>query len=297
MQKFSAIVFIKFIIICSILVSHNANASSSYSSFIYNVQGVGNDVVLIPGLMSDGRVWTETAAHLKNHYRVHTINLAGFGATPTQKINTMNKVKAELGDYISMLKNPIIIGHSLGGFLALSLAIDMPKSIDGVISVDGLPFIGPLFTFNSNTQVSDISRQANYMKSNYASFSNQQLRDEIIKGIDIQVTSVDDKKRVIEMSSMSDVNTISEMMYALMTTDLRPNLDKISAKVMLIGAVGAAPNESSKNHIESLYIDQLKSLPSAQIKINKSARHFVMLDDPHWLLENIDNFMRTHHEK
>jgi len=155
----------------------------TYSSFIYSVEGQGQDIVLIPGLMSDGRIWLETAEALAQKNRVHIINIAGFGRTPSAETNTINKLQLELGDYISKLDKPILMGHSLGGFLALSLAIENSDDIESVISVDGLPFIGPVFTHNSNTKVSDISYQANYIKSRYAKFSKEQLRAEVSRGI------------------------------------------------------------------------------------------------------------------
>lgn len=278
-------------ILVTLLFTQLAYAENSYSSFTHSASGQGQDVILIPGLMSDGRVWEKTAEALSVKNRVHIISIAGFGRTPTKQSNSIKAVKIELLDYISKLDKPVVIGHSLGGFLALSLAIDKPDTIGGVISVDGLPFIGPIFTRNPNTQVSDVSGQANYIKGHYAKLSSKQLRDEVSRGIYIQARSEEAQSVVLDMSSLSDGSTVGEVMYELMTTDLRPTIHNIKADVMLLGASGAMPNDAGKDQAENLYAQQFESLPSATVVMNRKAHHFIMLDELDWLLDQINNFL------
>jgi pimeloyl-ACP methyl ester carboxylesterase len=274
-----------------VFLTNIALAKDAYTSFVSSVSGQGRNIVLIPGLMSDGRVWDKTAVALSVKNRVHIINIAGFGRTSTRKSNSIKAVKAELIDYISKLENPVVIGHSLGGFLGLSMAIDKPDAIAGVISVDGLPFIGPVFSRDQNTQVSDISSQAIYIKGHFSKLSSKQIRDEVSRGIYIQARSEKSKSVVLDMSSLSDGNTVGEMMYELMTTDLRASMHKIKADVLLLGASGAMPNELSKDQAENLYSQQFESLPSATVIMNRKAHHFIMLDELNWFLGQVNNFL------
>lgn len=274
-------------VLAALLISVCAHAGESYSSFNVSVQGEGHDIVLIPGLMSDGRVWEATSKVLSEQNRVHIISISGFGRTPTKGSNSIKGVEKELTQYIATLDKPTVVGHSIGGFLAMSIAINAPDSLSGVVSVDGLPFIGPIFTRNPNTKVSDISAQAKYIKGHYAKLSKKQLASEVARGIYIQATSPSNQNLVIEMSSLSHAKTVGKMMHGVMTTDLRPQLSKVKAKVLMLGASGAMPNELGKDQVESLYKQQFESLPSAQVKMNRNARHFIMLDDLDWLLQNI----------
>jgi len=274
-------------ILAVLFISVCAHAGESYSSFNVSVEGEGHDILLIPGLMSDGRVWNATSKVLSAQNRVHTISIAGFGQTPIKGSNSIKSVERELTQYIATLDKPTVVGHSIGGFLAMSIAINAPESLRSVVSVDGLPFIGPIFTRNPNTQVSDISAQANYIKGHYAKLSKKQLASEVARGIYIQATSPNDQKLVIDMSSLSHSKTVGKMMHGVMTTDLRPQLSKIKASMLVLGASGAMPNELGKDQVEDLYRQQFESLPFAQIKMNRNARHFIMLDDIDWLLQNI----------
>src|SRR3954452_13821096 len=47
--------------------------------FTVTVEGSGPDVILIPGLSSPRDVWAGTAGALKGRYRVHVVQLNGFG--------------------------------------------------------------------------------------------------------------------------------------------------------------------------------------------------------------------------
>src|SRR5262245_25067875 len=48
------------------------------------VRGTGPDVVLIPGLACSSAVWDATAKHLESRFRLHVVQVAGFGGSPAR---------------------------------------------------------------------------------------------------------------------------------------------------------------------------------------------------------------------
>ena len=56
-----------------------SNVFSQQKSFEVKVTGKGKPIILIPGYSCSGEVWNETVDHLKDHYQLHTLTLAGFG--------------------------------------------------------------------------------------------------------------------------------------------------------------------------------------------------------------------------
>src|SRR3954454_7320685 len=94
------------------------------TSFIVEVSGHGPAMILIPGLSCSGAVWNETVAHFKDHFECHVLTLAGFAAQPRIEPPFLETVRHDLATYIHdhHFNHPVIIGHSLGGLLALSLA-------------------------------------------------------------------------------------------------------------------------------------------------------------------------------
>ena len=85
-------------------------------------------MILIPGLMSSGDTWKSTVARYQDRFRCHVLTLAGFAGVPPIKDPLLATVRRELVAYIraQRLDRPVIVGHSLGGTLALAIAAEHP---------------------------------------------------------------------------------------------------------------------------------------------------------------------------
>lgn len=82
----------------------------------------GQPVILIPGLSSSSAVWDATVQHLAPKYHCHALTLAGFAGQPRLGDGPfLETVKDAIVTYIktNKLNQPILIGHSLGGHMAL----------------------------------------------------------------------------------------------------------------------------------------------------------------------------------
>ena len=109
-------------------------------------RGSGPDVVLIPGLAASRGVWTSTAAAVPG-YRYHFVQVAGFAGTPAGGNRTgpiAASVAAEIARYIAAhrLNRPAIVGHSMGGSIAMMIGARHPKAVGKVMVVDMLPSPG-----------------------------------------------------------------------------------------------------------------------------------------------------------
>jgi pimeloyl-ACP methyl ester carboxylesterase len=95
--------------------------------FSVTVEGTGPDLILIPGLTSSRHVWDQAVASLGGHYRVHRIQIAGFGGEPARGnvsgpvlVPTVEEIHAYIA--ASRLRRPMVAGHSIGGLMTLMLA-------------------------------------------------------------------------------------------------------------------------------------------------------------------------------
>lgn len=114
------------------------------------VQGAGPDVILIPGLTGSRDVWKGTVAAVPG-YRYHLFQVAGFAGSPPRgnaRGNVVAPLAEEVARYISArgLGRPAIVGHSMGGTVAMMVAARHPERVGRVMVVDMLPqpagFIG-----------------------------------------------------------------------------------------------------------------------------------------------------------
>src|SRR5688572_2356688 len=117
--------------------------------FSVQVRGNGPDVILIPGLTSGSEVWNGTVAALPG-YRYHLVHVAGFAGAPA-RANARGAVVAPLADEIARyirdrgLERPAIVGHSMGGTLAMMIGARHPDLAGRIMVVDMLPQPAHLF--------------------------------------------------------------------------------------------------------------------------------------------------------
>src|SRR3546814_18143740 len=122
-----------------------ALAASVFSSrrISVTVHGSGPDVVMIPGLGSAPSIWQSAIAAVPG-YRYHLVQVKGFAGTAAEANASgpiLEPVAKEIVRYITAmdLRRPRIIGHSMGGTLAMMLAARYPASTGKVMVVDMLP--------------------------------------------------------------------------------------------------------------------------------------------------------------
>lgn len=120
-------------------------AESPFSSrrIIVTNQGTGPDVLLIAGLASGPGVWTNMVKAVPG-YRYHLVQVRGFAGTAPDLNRSgplLTPLVAEIARYVEVmgLRRPAIIGHSMGGTLAMLLGLRPSPRIGRLMIVDMLP--------------------------------------------------------------------------------------------------------------------------------------------------------------
>ncbi|MBV2129518.1 alpha/beta fold hydrolase [Arsukibacterium indicum] len=270
------------------VLAANVKAETA-DSFTVEVIGKGKPVIMIPGLMSDARVWRPTAEALASDYQLHLISIAGFAGTPAISGEILPRVQRDLLNYIEQqqLQQPALVGHSLGAFLAFSLASNAPTKVGTIVAVDGLPYLAPVFSREANTTVAQVTPQAEYFKTLYQGMNAEQLASMANQGVQVQASSVAHQQQVVAMAAASDPASVGQALYELLTTDLRPNVHNIKSNVLLLGASGALQDEAQRAAAKALYQQQIATIAHARLEFNTESRHFIMLDQPDWLISRI----------
>src|SRR6202008_1869451 len=107
------------------------------------VSGTGSDVVLVPGLGAGASVWNRTAS-LGGIHRWHKVGVRGFAGLAADGNATgelLDPLADEIARYVQEagLKRPALIGHSMGGTLAMLATLRHPGLFGRVMVVDMLP--------------------------------------------------------------------------------------------------------------------------------------------------------------
>lgn len=104
-------------------------------------------LTLVPGFAESTYVWSRVAPLLAANREVYTYDVTGYGYSAHVPPYTLEADTDQLTGMITALHldRPIVVGHSLGVAIALSLAPRNPRKITGVIAAngDGTPYLGP----------------------------------------------------------------------------------------------------------------------------------------------------------
>ena len=265
---------------------------SAERPFAVERHGRGRPVILIPGLMSSGRVWDETVRRYARGHEVHVLTLAGFaGVPPVALPRFLDGQRDAIIRYVreQRLERPVVVGHSLGGFLAFAVAAAAPDLVGPVVAVDGVPF---LTTLGDTTLTPErIRPQAEAARAVYAGLTPAQLELQSRAATIAMVQDTAHVSLVASWSRQSDPSTVGQAIAEMMTTDLRETVSAIRTPVVLVAAAGGATTPEQRERVRAAYARQVARIPGARVVVAERARHFVMLDDPAFLHALLDEVL------
>ncbi len=264
------------------------------AAFAVKVRGHGKPVLLIPGLSSSGAVWDGTVAHLSEHYECHVFTLAGFAGQPRIGEPFLETVRNAMADYIRQMKldRPIIIGHSLGGFLALWLAAKNPELPGPLVILDAVPFLPAVF--NPTATAESTKPMAEQMRTGMAAGGEAFLKQSAA-AVKKMVAGKENFDLVMSWAETTDPVAAADGMYDMFTTDLRLDVAAITAPVLVLGTwVAYRDNDAdteTRGQVEKNFISQYARLNGVKIALADHAKHFIMLDDASWFYRQLDAFL------
>lgn len=246
----------------------------------YEVYGRGRPVILLHGWLGSWGLWQETMTYLGRYYRTYALDFWGFGESgkkrETYAVQDFVALVDQFMDRLGIFEAPLV-GHSMGGTVSLSVAIQFPQRVRKVVVI-GSPIVGsslalPLklagyrfiasMLFNKMWAFRGAMKVASPFICSDPRFSGMMDRD---------LTS-------------TTVESFLRSIASLHRTDLRPMLSQV--KIPVMGMYGDRDNIVSPREWKPL----LAGVPHAKIVRWKRAQHFIMLDTPQDFMENLKTFL------
>lgn len=101
----------------------------------------GQDLIIIHGLFGMGDNWDTLAKQFSKYCKVHLIDLRNHGRSPHAKEFNYEVMCEDVLEYIEQhnIQKVILLGHSLGGKVAMKFAFTYPEKIEKLIVADIAP--------------------------------------------------------------------------------------------------------------------------------------------------------------
>lgn len=271
-----------------------AKLASAQTLFTAKVIGKGKPMILIHGLYCSGEVWNETVAHYKDNYECHVITLAGFaGNAPALRENFLEGVKDELIAYVKTkkLNKPVLMGHSMGGFLSLWASSSAPGLFEKVIVVDAAPYLAALQMPGATPE--SAKSMAIQMRDITAKQTPEQTAQYQGMYLPTMMNSPERIEQVKAMAVKSDSPTQGQVLYDMYTTDLRKDVASIDCPVLILGAWIAYKSYGvTRESVMKAHTEQTALIKNVKIELNDTAKHFIFYDDEEWFFEKADGFLK-----
>lgn len=239
----------------------------------YTIEGEGDTVILLHGWGCDGNIWRATMELLVPHFRVVTVDFAGFGQSGEPHMvwgveeytRSVEALVKELG-----IVKPTLIGHSFGGRVSILYA--SRNEVARVVLADAAG-VKPRRTLRYYYKVYTFKLMKNILPMLIGGQKAQMLIDQ---------------RR--QKSGSSDYNRATPMMRAILSKcvneDLCHIMPAVTAPVLLFwGERDTATPLKDAETMECL-------MPDAGLVVAKGAGHFAMLEQPELWRETLKSFLK-----
>lgn len=271
------------------VVAALAAASGAYGedrlSVVRSGDPEGPAVVFVPGLATPGAVFEDAAATLDGA-DAHLVTLAGFGGThaPVDVDPFIEPAAAALSAYMEEqdLRGAVLVGHSLGGQVALIAAGQAPDRVAHVLLVDSAPFFAGLM--QPGADPAEVTARRDQMIAQMSAMPREAFLSMMRNGLPAQAAGEDAQARIYGWVEASDQTAVAVASSEIFAGDLRPHLDAVEAPVTLVYPQSGVMDPAV---VAERYRAQYERLGRFEMRPVADSRHFVMLDQPERFAEEL----------
>lgn len=260
-------------------------------------------LIFIPGLACGSWAWDSAVRTYAATHAVYVLTLGGFDGLPPPTGPALDSADASLLQFIGTAKldRPVIIGHSLGGFLALRFATEHPALLRGVVAVDGTPVFPPLAQATADERRASADRIA----AQLTPLTHEQFAAGERGLMPTLVTDPGDAERLAALESKASPVATGSYAHDLYAADLRPQLAAATVPILEVAPVPKTPAafeppsaatqtiEQRSAAYQSFYESLFPGAPNVRVVTIADSLHFVQYDQPKALYDAVSAFIAS----
>jgi esterase len=256
----------------------------------YRELGEGQNLVIMHGLYGASDNWVRIAKQLATKFKIYLPDLRNHGASPHSDEFSIKVMTEDLLEFINSrnIEKTILIGHSLGGKVAMEFASLYPEKIEKLIIVDIAP--------------------RNYVKEEFVQKNNHQEIINTLKNVDLSkysnrkaaledIVKIDPTKRLMFFMMKNikkgktgnllwkiNINAIADNLTTILN-EFSADLTKISCPTLFIkGEKSPYLSQSDFDYISS-------KIKNVKFEIIQDATHWVHGEKPDEFTKVVDRFL------
>lgn len=246
----------------------------------YRIEGKGYAIVLIHGFLETSDTWKDFSKELSANFSVISPDLPGHGKSDLyNEPYSMCKYAESIFQILNKenISRALIIGHSMGGYVALAFAENYPYMLSGLCLFHSTPFADNEEKRKARTETIDLITKgnknlicSNHAKAVYSDDNIEKYRKEIQKGEEIA-------------KSMSNNGIIASLMTMKARIDRSDILDTLQVPFLYIFG-------NNDRFIPHTILNKIDFPEDTSIEILKNSGHMGMIEEKEKSLKIINDF-------
>lgn len=245
------------------------------------------DVVLIHGIMDSAYNWQKNMDALARDNRIWAIDLpgSGFSSRLTERIYTFRNFARWVRDFMNIveIERASVVGHSMGGAIALQFAHDYPQRVDKLVLLDPAAYLWVPTPLRLLARLPLLPRLAVHFAINskraHAAIWSFSVANSPFDGSEIA-------RRSRHLRVKGTLDALIALAASPYDTDLPSAVKKITASTLVLW--GGQDQVVPSKHGERL----VRELPKARLHVIQEAGHIPNQECPRIVDEAILDFLK-----
>ncbi|NLM95582.1 MAG: alpha/beta hydrolase [Firmicutes bacterium] len=247
----------------------------------------GLDLVFIHGLGASANVWENQVNYFGDDNRIWLAELCGHGEAPPLRRSlfqlpflpqddcSIDQMAAEIAEDLekNQTDRAVLVGHSLGGAIAVKLAADYPDRARALVLID-----------------TPVVQKAKWIQKRLAmNVFRRHFQRTVQQIFAMMCEKADTAQRVIADALKADKNSFISLIKQVMDMDLSDELSRISVPTLLVlGSRMAKTEEKLSVFLSAQGYDELTD---KTVEYRSDVGHYIMLEKPEWLNKLMAEFL------
>jgi pimeloyl-ACP methyl ester carboxylesterase len=233
-----------------------------------DLQGRGErEIVLIHGLGSSAAVWDGVAPYLRGSYKVYLYEMPGHGSRQPIANPTIRSLAEDLGRFLKEndVAYPVLVGHGMGGVIAMQYTFDHPADVRRLIVIDASP--KQMATPEQKVGITEeiLHDYDRFVASRYLNMSPYP----------------DVSDRIVDQALKTDSVTFVSLLMSSFDFDLTEQLGRQAVPILVIGSHQFFPDP--ERAVATLDAMGYANARTISFKHVSHTGHFIMLERPVYL--------------
>ncbi|HVR31164.1 MAG TPA: alpha/beta fold hydrolase, partial [Acidimicrobiia bacterium] len=232
------------------------------------MHGASPPIVLLHSLALDRSMWSPLIDELDPARTVITMDLRGHGRSPTHDSFTIEDMADDVADTVGFLGHDqaVVVGLSMGGCVALAVAIRHRSLVTGLGLIDTTAWYGP------DAPERWAERATKAQEQGMASLSQFQL--ERWFGPEFLAANRESAEVLLDVFAKNHLDSYVAACHAMGAFDARAELGAIAAPTVVI--VGELDPATSPEHADRLH----QAIPGSTLNVIAGAKHLTPVECP-----------------